>query len=122
MRKVIIALLTGILILLCVNVEGNAQCDWEPGDFNCNGTPLELSDIIAAVSNYRGISEACGFCDCGEFGEDFPVSADVDGNCIPYELSDLVAAISAYRRVIPEVLCPGCYHLMIKRPVPDPEK
>lgn len=101
MRKVIIIVLTGILTLLCVSVEGQAQCDWIPGDINCSGTPFELSDMVYLIATYRGVVEACYFCDCGIYGGHFPVSADPDGNCIPFEISDI------YYGRTPRI-CPDC--------------
>ena len=104
MRKVIMTLLTGILILLCVTVEGQAQCDWIPGDYNCNGTPFELTDVVTVISYYRGLAEPCYFCDCGIYGEHFPVPADPNGNCIPFEFDDVFYAL----RSQPPRICPDC--------------
>ena len=117
MLRSVIIIFMGICVLTGGNLKGQTSCDWEMGDFDCNGIPFELADVIVAIGNYRGTAPPCYFCDCGIYGENFAFSADVNGNCIPYELSDLIAGIAIYRGVLPFfVICEGCYDRVDQRP------
>ena len=78
-----------------------AQCDWD-----CRAR--ELSDVIAMIGFYRGCVQPYRFCDCGPYGDHFPVCADPNGNCIPMELSDVVFTIYGYRGGSPPIMCPDC--------------
>ena len=85
-------------------------CDYIPGDCDHNGVPLELDDIMAVYSTYRGIAEPYYLCDCDADppGPDFAATADPNGNCVANELSDVVAEIAAYRGHITASGCPDC--------------
>lgn len=104
MKKFATIVLIGLCVPLFSNIEAQAECDWVLGDYNCNGIPFELPDLVTVIGNYRGTLPACYFCDCGIYGENFPVSADPNGNCIPFELADLVYAFGGH----PPVICPDC--------------
>jgi hypothetical protein len=85
-------------------------CNYIPGDCNHNGVPLELDDIMAVYSTYRGIAEPYYICDCNADppGPDFAATGDPNGNCISNELGDVVAEISAYRGLAEVSGCPDC--------------
>jgi hypothetical protein len=108
MKKFVTIILIGLCVPLFSNIGAQDDCDFVFGDWNCNGTPFELSDPLAFVAVYRGAVPPCYFCDCGIHGEDFPVSADANGNCIPFELADLVYALCTNRIGCPPVICPDC--------------
>ncbi len=108
MKRVIL----GFLLVLWLFFAGGAgaqidcqqiweDCFWQP--------PYELTDVVAIIAMYRGMSEPWSVCDCGPRGDQFPVCIDVDGNCIALELSDVVYLISYFRRGAPEpIMCPDC--------------
>ena len=85
-------------------------CYYIPGDCNYNGIPLELDDIMAVYSTYRGIAEPHYICDCNANppGPDFAAAADPNGNCVSNELGDVVTEISAYRGLAEVSGCPDC--------------
>ena len=105
MKKFAAIVLIGLCVPLFSNIEAQADCDFVYGDWDCNGTPFELTDPIAFIGVYRGFRLPCYFCDCGIYGENFPVSADPNGNCIPFELADLVHGFGRWH---PPVICPDC--------------
>lgn len=107
MKKFAAIVLIGLCVPLFSNIEAQDECDFVFGDWNCNGIPHELPDPIAFIGVYRGTLLPCYFCDCGIYGENFPVSADPNGNCIPFELADLVYALRC-RPGDPPVICPDC--------------
>jgi hypothetical protein len=90
-----------VLILTAGHVTVSADCAWD-----CH--PRELSDVVYMVSIYRGSSQPYRFCDCGQYGEQFPVCADLNGNCVPFELADIVTAFACYRGYGDPALCPDC--------------
>ncbi len=85
-------------------------CIYIPGDVNRNGAPLELADVLAMVSSYRGLVEPYYLCQCSEDPPifDFAATADPNGNCIPNELNDVVTEIGAYRGSDTVSGCPDC--------------
>ncbi len=105
MKKFAAIILIGLCVPLFSNIEAQDDCDFVYGDYDCNGTPFELTDVVAIFAVYRGLRPPCYFCDCGIYGENFPVSADPNGNCIPFELADVIYAL---RRGGLPVICPDC--------------
>ena len=97
--KRIVAVAT--LIMTAASVEVAAQCTWD-----CY--PRELSEVVYMMAIYRGVLQPGRFCDCGQYGEQFPVCADLNGNCIPFELADVVLAVACYRGNGNPELCPDC--------------
>jgi hypothetical protein len=85
-------------------------CDYIPGDCNHNGTPLEISDVLAMIGNYRGMVAPYYICDCGVDppGSYFAATADPNGNCVANELNDVVIEIAAYRGSMDVSSCPDC--------------
>jgi subtilisin family serine protease len=83
-------------------------CIYVPGDCDHSGTPLELNDVIAMISMYRGNMDPLYACDCPPHGSDFAPEADPDGNCVAVELGDVVMEIAAYRGEITASGCPDC--------------
>ncbi len=92
------------MIILGFNSEA---CVYAPGDCNHNGTPLELGDVIAMISMYRGTIDPYT-CNCPPHGNEFAATADPNGNCIANELSDVVTEIAAYRGLGDVSGCPDC--------------
>jgi hypothetical protein len=80
-------------------------CEYVPGDCNCNGTPLELADVVDIIAQYRGMADVCYTCFCPPHGEDFPPQADPDGNCVALELSDVICMFSPWFCLSS---CPDC--------------
>ncbi len=85
-------------------------CDYIPGDCDHNGIPLEISDVITMIGNYRGTIAPYYRCDCGVDppGSHFAATADPNGNCVANELSDVVIEIGAYRGLAEASGCPDC--------------
>jgi hypothetical protein len=83
-------------------------CVYIPGDCDYNGTPLELGDVIAMIGAYRGIADPYYTCECPPHGDDFPATADPNGNCVANELNDVVIEIGAYRGSAEVSGCPDC--------------
>ncbi len=85
-------------------------CIYIPGDCDHNGVPLELNDVIAMGSSYRGSVEPYYDCNCGVDppGYRFMATADPNGNCVANELSDVVTEIAAYRGLGDVSSCPDC--------------
>jgi hypothetical protein len=85
-------------------------CEYIPGDCDHNGIPLEISDVITMIGNYRGSVEPYYDCNCGVDppGPYFAATADPNGNCIVNELSDVVTEIAAYRGLGDVSGCPDC--------------
>jgi hypothetical protein len=107
---------SSISIPVTFNV-GGQDCIYIPGDCNHNGTPIELSDVIAMISIYRGIIAPYYTCDCSPHGSDFAPGGDPNGNCIASELSDVVTEIAAYRGTAETsgcVDCPGSFRIGYK--------
>jgi hypothetical protein len=73
-----------------------AECNYVEGDVNHNGIPLELADVVAMISNFRGILPPYYTCTCLPHDTYFPATADPNGNCVPFELNDAVTEIQAY--------------------------
>ena len=89
-------------------------CSYVPGDCDHNGIPLELSDVIAMISMYRGDMDPLYRCDCPPHGSDFAPEADPNGNCVAIELGDVVTEIAAYTGTATAsgcVDCPGSLRL-----------
>jgi hypothetical protein len=86
----------------------SGDCVYFPGDVNHTGTPLELSDVVAMIGNYRGSTEPSYTCDCPPHGAEFAATADPNGNCVPLELSDVVTEIGAYRGSTQASGCGDC--------------
>lgn len=86
------------------------DCVYAPGDVNYNGVPLELSDVVNMIGNYRGSSQPAYICDCGVDppGSEFAATADPNGNCVALELGDVVTEIGAYRGTTEASGCPDC--------------
>lgn len=86
------------------------DCVYAPGDVDHNGTPLELSDVVTMIGNYRGTADPSYTCDCGVDppGPNYAATADPSGNCIPLELNDVVTEIAAYRGSAGASGCPDC--------------
>ena len=82
--------------LLRLESESSA-CSYTPGDCDHNGTPVELSDVIAMIGMYRGTVDPAYTCDCPPHGSNFAPEADPNGNCVAFELGDVVTEIAAYR-------------------------
>jgi hypothetical protein len=80
-----------------VTLNVGTGCNYVPGDCDHNGIPLELNDIIAMISMYRGNLDPPYMCDCPPHGSDFAPEADPNGNCIAVEMADVVTEIAAYR-------------------------
>lgn len=85
------------------SITGN--CVYIAGDVNSNGIPLELSDVMAMIGNYRGTLAPSYTCDCPGQALNFAAAADPGGNCLPFELNDVVVEIDAYRGT---ALASGC--------------
>ena len=83
-------------------------CMYIAGDCDHNGTPLELSDVIAMIGTYRGTTPNPYTCSCPPHGDEFAATADPNGNCIPGELSDVVQEIGAYRGDVQASGCEDC--------------
>lgn len=85
-------------------------CEYIPGDCDHNGTPLEISDVITMIGNYRGSVEPYYDCNCGVDppGPYFAATADPNGNCVANELNDVVTEIGAYRGSAEVSGCPDC--------------
>lgn len=83
-------------------------CEYLAGDCDHNGTPVELSDVIAMISMYRGAVDPYYTCDCPPHGIDFAPEADPNGNCIALELSDVVTEIGVYRGTVEASGCADC--------------
>lgn len=83
-------------------------CTYAPGDVNNNGTPLELSDVVTMIGNYRGTEDVAFTCSCPPNGAEFAATADPNGNCVPLELGDVVTEIAAYRGNGEASGCPDC--------------
>jgi plastocyanin len=90
-----------------VNAPGGS-CSYLAGDVNHNGIPLELGDVIAMVSMFRGTVEPPYTCDCPPNGDDFAAEADPNGNCIPLELGDVIMEIGAFRGTTTASGCEDC--------------
>lgn len=84
------------------------QGSYIAGDCNCNGFPLQLSDVTAMVGMYRGSSLPCYVCDCPPHGFAFAATADPNGNCVAFELGDVVTEIGAYRGSSTASSCQDC--------------
>jgi hypothetical protein len=82
------------------------ECEYIPGDCNCNGIPVELSDAVSMIGQYRGSVGPCYTCFCPPHGEHFAANADPDGNCIPFEISDVVIMLNWPHW--PPFGCPDC--------------
>ena len=94
---------------------GGPACDYIAGDCDHNGTALELGDVIAMISMYRGSVEPYYVCDCPPHGDTFAPEADPSGNCVAFELGDVVTEIGAYRGTTEAsgcVDCPGSLRLL----------
>jgi hypothetical protein len=91
-----------------VTLIAGSYCNYVPGDCDYNSVPLELSDVVAMVSMYRGNSDPLYTCDCPPHGSDFAPEADPDGNCVAFELADVVTEIAAYRGTGEASGCPDC--------------
>ena len=84
------------------------DCVYIPGDCNHNGAALELGDVIAMISMYRGTVDPYYTCDCPPHGSVFAPEADPDGNCVALELGDVVTEIAAYRGTGTASGCEDC--------------
>ena len=87
---------------------GGSDCQYIAGDVDHNGIPLELSDLIAMISIYRGSALPAYTCICPAHGDDFAPEADPDGNCVAFELSDVIRMIAAYRGTATVSSCEDC--------------
>jgi hypothetical protein len=103
---VCVADLVSLMVLRFEPPESN--CEYIPGDVDHNGVPIELADVIAMISIYRGVVEPGYTCDCPPHGVDFAAGADPNGNCVPFELPDVVIEIAAYRGFAEVSGCPDC--------------
>ncbi len=85
-------------------------CVYLPGDVNHNGSPLEIVDIFAMISSYRGTVEPYYECECDldPVNHNFAATADPNGNCIPNEIIDVVTELNAYRGTMTVSGCPDC--------------
>jgi hypothetical protein len=85
-------------------------CSYLIGDCNHNGSPIELADVIAMISMYRGSVDPYYICDCGVDppGAEFAATADPNGNCVPFELGDVITEIGAYRGSAEASSCEDC--------------
>lgn len=85
-------------------------CEYVPGDCDYNGVPLELDDVIAMITTYRGLAEPYYLCYCPHDPPipDFAPNADPDGSCVANELGDVVREIDAYRGSETASGCPDC--------------
>lgn len=100
-----------------VGFMARGDCVYLPGDCNHNGIALELGDVIAMISMYRGSVDPYYICDCGVDppGAEFAATADPNGNCVAFELGDVVTEIGAYRGSTTAsgcVDCPGSLRLI----------
>ena len=84
------------------------DCVYIPGDCDHNGTPVELSDVIAMIGIYRGTVIPSYTCDCPPHGSEFAAEGDPNGNCIAFELGDVVLEIAAYRGTGQASGCEDC--------------
>ena len=91
-----------------VDTEYAPDCDYISGDVNNNGTPLELEDVLAMVSLYRGSLLPYFTCACPPHGDDFAATSDPNGNCVPFELNDVMVEIAAFRGIATASGCPDC--------------
>ncbi len=85
-----------------------AYCSYIPGDCDHNGTPVELSDVIAMIGMYRGTVAPQYQCSCPPNGYFFAATADPNGNCVAFELGDAVTEIAAYRGTDSASGCADC--------------
>jgi hypothetical protein len=92
----------------CLHEYAGSECDYVAGDCNCNGTPLELSDVVSMIGQYRGSVGVCYTCSCPPNGDNFAPAADPNGNCVALELSDVVREIAAYRGSATAAGCGDC--------------
>ncbi len=98
---------TDMALIVECEPQGGDDCQYVPGDPNCNTIPAELPDVIAMIGMYRGTVPHCYECDCPPHGN-FAPSADPNGNCISDELPDVVAMIGIYRGTVPIESCDDC--------------
>ncbi len=89
-------------------VPSGSDCVYIPGDCDHNGTPVELSDVIAMIGIYRGTIVPAYTCDCPPNGSEFAAEGDPNGNCIAFELGDVVTEIGAYRGSTEASGCEDC--------------
>jgi hypothetical protein len=94
----------------CALYVARGPCEYIPGDCDNNGVPLELNDVIAMVSTYRGEAGPFYLCYCPHDPPipDFAPNADPNGNCESNELADVVTEIGAYRGTETAMGCPDC--------------
>jgi CubicO group peptidase (beta-lactamase class C family) len=91
-----------------VDVIMQSPCIYIAGDCDHNGTPVELSDVIAMIGMYRGTVDPYYICDCPPHGSDFAPEGDPNGNCVANELSDVITEIGAYRGTTMAMSCADC--------------
>lgn len=91
-----------------LNMIMSPTCHFIPGDCNHNGVPIELNDLIAMISMYRGDLDPAYVCDCPPHGSDFAPEGDPNGNCVAVELADVVTEIAAYRGTADASGCVDC--------------
>lgn len=86
------------------------ECIYIPGDCDNNGVPLEIDDIVAMISYYRGNVQLGFSCYCSGYSTEgiLAATADPNGNCVPNELSDVITEIGAYRGSTTVSGCPDC--------------
>jgi hypothetical protein len=96
-----------IRVILDLQVVGD--CVYIVADCDHNGTPLELTDVVAMIGYYRGLVVPEYECDCPGISDTFTPDADPNSNCVAYELSDVVAMIAFYRgQETPGAGCQNC--------------
>ncbi len=96
-------------VVLDLQGGGGGDCVYIVADCDHNGTPLELTDVVAMIGYYRGLAIPAYDCDCPGVSETFTPDADPNSNCTAYELSDVVAEISYYRgQSAPGSGCASC--------------
>lgn len=83
-------------------------CSYIPGDCNHNGRALELEDVIAMIYMFRGWVVPPIECSCPPNGDNFPATADPNGNCLANELVDVVTEIAAFSGSATASSCADC--------------
>jgi subtilisin family serine protease len=91
-----------------VTLNVGTGCNYIAGDCDHDGIPLELNDVIAMISMYRGFMDPLYTCDCPPHGSDFAPEADPNGNCVALELNDVITEIAAYRGTAEASGCIDC--------------
>ncbi len=92
MKRIIFSSILLSLLLTAGDITAQ-ECEYRIGDCDHNGTPWELTDVVAMIGYYRGLVVPYYTCDCPPHGSEFMPDADPDADCVPFELSDIMAVL-----------------------------